>query len=339
MTNEIIFSTEHHIGLITLNRPEALNALNFSMISALQVQLTQWQDDPFIHAVVVRSACDRAFCAGGDVRAIYHLGRENIQQKMAFFKAEYRLNQFIHEFNKPYIAFMDGITMGGGVGISLHGSHPVASSRFIFAMPETGIGFYPDIGSSYLLSRLSNHMGVYLGLTGNRLNAQDAYGLGLVRYVISEAHFPSLLQVLIDSDLSRDSQQRVSDILRPFHQLPATSNLDSWAGMVNDCFQYDTIESIMTALSQGDWQQQVYQTLKLKAPLSLKIALAQLIKAKTMTLSECLQMDYGLTNHFMRDPNFDEGVRALLIDKDNHPHWQPQTVTEVSAEMVENYFQ
>src|SRR3990167_6937496 len=148
MTEDILYTRENHIGLVTLNRPKALNALTYPMLIALQDQLSAWQEDKDIHAVVVRAVEGRAFCAGGDIRHIYQLGRDN-PETMAFFSHEYRLNRFIHEFTKPYIALMDGITMGGGVGIALHGSHPVASERFTFAMPEAGIGFYPDIGASY----------------------------------------------------------------------------------------------------------------------------------------------------------------------------------------------
>ena len=339
MTDEILFSEEQHIGLITLNRPKALNALTLPMIMALQHQLQMWQDDSHIHAVVVRGAGERAFCAGGDVRAIYHHGRENQQQKMDFFGREYRLNQFIYEFKKPYIALMDGITMGGGVGVSLHGSHSVASERFVFSMPETGIGFYPDIGASHLLSRCSGHFGVYLGLTGCRLGAADAQALGLVKHVIPAAQFPTVLATLVETDLSENTHQQVSHVLASFCiSLPA--RVGEIAPHVNACFQHARMESILAALDHhaDDWHQDTCRILAQKAPLSLKVTLAQLRKAKSMSLAECLQMDYCLTSHFMRDPDFHEGVRALLIDKSNEPHWQPTALDEVSDAMVDEYF-
>ncbi len=340
MTEEILFTREHHIGLVTLNRPQALNALTLTMILALQEQLQAWQDDASIHAVVVRSGGGRAFCAGGDVRAIYHHGHENHQQKMEFFGNEYRLNRYIHEYKKPYIALMDGITMGGGVGISLHGSHPVATERFLFAMPETGIGFYPDIGASYLLSRCPGHFGVYLGLTGSRLDAVDAHALGLVKYIIAGEQCPAVLQSLVEADLSRDAHQVVHDVLQSFIIPVTSSHIDEWAPLVNACFQYDTIESILKALESnpGKWQQETLETLAKKAPLSLKVTLAQLQRAKSMTITECLQMDYGLTSHFMRNTDFHEGVRALLVDKDNDPHWRPATLSGATDKMVAGYF-
>ncbi len=341
MTNDVLFTRENHIGLVTLNRPQALNALTLPMILALQVQLQAWQDDSHIHAVVVRAAAgERAFCAGGDVRAIYHHGRENNQQKMEFFRSEYRLNQFIHDFGKPYIALMDGITMGGGVGISLHGSHPVASERFLFAMPETGIGFYPDIGASHLLTRCPGHFGVYLGLTGSRLGAADAQALGLVKYIIAGEQFSDVLESLIKCDLSLDAHQGVDRVLRQFLMPTLSLSLDAFVPFVDSCFQHTTMESILAALSEydNDWHRETHRVLTLKAPLSLKVTLAQLQKAKSLTVAECLAMDYCLTSHFMCAPDFHEGVRALLVDKDNNPHWQPRTLAEVSETMVAEYF-
>lgn len=341
MTDEVLFSQKNHIGLIILNRPQALNALTLHMILALQEQLQAWQNDSQIHAVVVCGSGERAFCAGGDVRAIYHHGHENYQQKMDFFGHEYRLNQFIHDFGKPYIALMDGITMGGGVGVSLHGSHPVASEKFQFAMPETGIGFYPDIGASHLLSRCPGHFGVYLGLTGCRLGAADAQALGLVNYIIAGEQFPAVLESLIEADLSVDAHQCVDDILHRFLMPTPTLSVDELAPLVDACFHHTDMESIMAALNESDedWYQKTRDVLALKAPLSLKVTLEQLNKAKSMTLAECLKMDYCLTSHFMRDPDFNEGVRALLIDKDNHPHWQPDALDKVSYAMVAGYFE
>ena len=169
MTDDIVFERKQQIGLITLKRPQALNALTLPMIKALQQQLLQWEGDKSIHAVVIQADVGKAFCAGGDVRWLYESGLAKNPEQMQFFWHEYRLNHTIHQFKKPYIALMNGITMGGGVGISLHGSHPVATENFVFAMPETGIGFFPDIGASYLLARCPGQTGIYLGLTGNNL--------------------------------------------------------------------------------------------------------------------------------------------------------------------------
>ena len=341
MTEEILFSRENHIGLVKLNRPQALNALTLHMILALQNQLRVWEDDTNIHAVIVQSEGGRAFCAGGDVRAIYHHGRENIQKKMAFFGHEYRLNEYIHDFGKPYIALMDGITMGGGVGISLHGSHPVASERFVFAMPETGIGFYPDIGASHILSRCPGYFGIYLGLTGSRLGAVDAQALGLVKHLIPSDRFTDVLTSLVEADLSTDAHQRVSDVLYQFIMPVSPAPISELAPVVHACFQHRNIESILGSLENkgDDWCQETLRVLAKKAPLSLKVTVAQLRKAELMTMAECLQMDYCLTHHFMCAPDFHEGVRALLVDKDNLPHWHPETLADVTDDRVAACFE
>ncbi len=340
MTDDICFSHEKHIGLVTLNRINALNALTLPMISALQSQLQIWQDDNSIHAVVVRANGGRAFCAGGDVRAIYELGTQNHANQMDFFEHEYRLNRFIHHFKKPYIALMDGITMGGGVGISLHGSHPVASERFVFAMPETGIGFYPDIGASYLLSRCPGYGGIYLGLVGARLTGIESYQFGLVKHVIESSDHPFVLAALIDADLSVHPHEQVTKLLQSFSTfVPEEPNI--LHENIDFYFKYQNIESILSALVDGDndWCKKTHQSLMQKSPLSLKVTYSQLDKARHMTLDACLAMDLGLTAHFMMGSDFYEGVRALLIDKDNTPHWQPSTLADISPEMVSAYFE
>lgn len=340
MTDDIVYSQKNHIGLVTLNRLSALNALNAPMILSLQHQLKIWQDDNHIHAVVICSAGGRAFCAGGDVRSIYALRGESYPQQMDFFRSEYRLNRFIHDFGKPYIALMDGITMGGGVGISLHGSHPVASERFLFAMPETGIGFFPDIGASYLLSHCPGHFGVYLGLTGARLGSNMAQALGLVKQVIPSDQFAAVFDALVEADLSTDANAQVSRVLEQFTPSMQSSELDALQPVVDACFQYDNMESIMVALAAGEdaWHQDTRRVLAQKSPFSLNVTLKQLKKARTMGLAKCLEMDYCLTSHFLRDPDFYEGVRALLVEKDNAPHWEPATLAQVSHAMVSRYF-
>jgi len=340
MQDEIYFTCVNHIGLVTLNRPQALNALTLPMILALREQLQTWNEDGSIHAIVICSAGGKAFCAGGDVRWLYEAGRNHDPQQLSFFEHEYQLNQFIHQLSKPYIALMDGVTMGGGVGVSLHGSHPVASERFVFAMPETGIGFFPDIGASYLLSRCPDHFGTYLGLTGNRISAADAHHLGLVKHLISSEHFPEVMAHLIEADLSQQAHQRVDVCLQRFAMPMVVDMAVSQQLLVNSCFNHNKMESILAALHESDdeWYVHTRQILALKSPLSLKITLSQLLKAKFMTLEECLKMDFCLVEHFMRDHDFYEGVRALLVDKDKSPHWQPAGLEMVTDAKVNSYF-
>jgi len=303
--------TEYPLGIITLNRPQALNALNLLMIRTITQQLLEWESDPRIYAVVIGAVPGKAFCAGGDVRWVANLA--NLEDKMQFFAEEYRLNQLIHDYKKPYIALMDGITMGGGVGISLHGRYPLATEQFVFAMPETRIGFYPDIGASYLLSRCPEPWGMYLGLTGARMNADHATQLGLIYGKIASSSQVDILQCLRQiSDKSN-----IDEVLKPF-----LATIPDTLEPVDACFAKATIEEIVANYPMPD-----------QSPLSLKITFEQLKKAPNLSLQECLHMDYLLTRYFMQNPNFNEGIRALLMDKDNLPKWQPASLEEVSVSL------
>lgn len=342
MTQDILFSQEGQLGLVCLNRPSALNALTLPMIKALQNQLSSWKEDDAIKAVVIRAVAGVAFCAGGDVRRLYDLGREGRhQEQMQFFMHEYRLNHFIHHLGKPYIALMDGITMGGGVGISLHGSHPVASERFSFAMPETSIGFFPDIGSSHFLTQCKGALGIYLGLTGNRLGAQDALSAGLVKQLVSSEQMQALLDALLLEDLSEDAHQRVSSCINRYALSHHSSSDSQIHSQIDACFSLSTMEQILKALSEikDSWSEGVLKTLSHKSPFSLKLTLAQLQKAKGLSLLECLKMDYALVQHFMQGCDFYEGVRALLIDKDKNPKWNPTHLDAVEDKKIIAYFE
>jgi enoyl-CoA hydratase len=338
--DEIVFNREKHLGLITLTRVQALNALTLPMILALQEQLQLWESDNGIHAIVIQAAPGKAFCAGGDVRWLYDAGKNNdATRQMEFFWNEYRLNHLIHRLTKPYIALMDGITMGGGVGISLHGSHPVASEKFVFAMPETSIGFFPDIGASYLLSRCPGNFGKYLGLTGNRLNAEEAMSLGLVKYLIPSTDFDKVLNQLLFADLSTNAHEAVHACLRAYnsvHTLLAISHQRE----IEDAFAFERVEDIMSFIERKDdrWHQDMLRNLQEKSPISLKVTLEQLIRAKSKSMAECIATDYVLVAHFMQEPDFYEGVRALLIDKDKTPKWFPAALQDVTETMVDRYF-
>lgn len=340
MTADIIFSEQAHLGVITLNRMSAFNALNFNMIDTLKDQLQKWAIMPHIHAVVVQSVPGKAFCAGGDVRWLYEMGLQRQSQQMQFFWREYNLNYLIHSYPKPYIALMDGLTMGGGVGISLHGSHSVASEHFVFAMPETTIGFFPDIGSSYLLTRCPGNWGKYLGLTGHRLNAGEAKALNLVKYTIPSHAFSDTLSSLSMLDLSSDADKKIERCLQQFEVSDPAENITKFHHFVNDCFSSDDMILTMEQLQLGkdSWHQETYDTLLQKAPLSLHVTLKQLATVKKQNMETCLKLDYCLTGHFTQDHDLYEGIRALLIDKDKNPQWQPSDLFKVDAAQVDAYF-
>ncbi len=341
MNEDILFSRHQSLGIITLNRQGALNALTLPMVKAMQQQLIEWQKDSGIAAVVLQAKPGKAFCAGGDVRWLYEAGLENDPKQMEFFEHEYRLNHYIHHFSKPYISLMDGITMGGGVGVSLHGSFPVASEQFVFAMPETGIGFFPDIGASYLLARCSGGLGMYLGLTGQRLSANDAVFAGLVKYQIRSEMMPEVIPRLAALDLFEHAHERINACFQSMAQETTSDMSFEHKALIDDCFTRTGVNEILEALKQYDnpFADNLYQKLQKKAPLSLKVTFEQIQRARTLSLGECLKMDYVLVRHFMEDHDFYEGVRALLIEKDKTPHWDPADLDNISEAQVIKYFE
>jgi enoyl-CoA hydratase len=339
VNTEIEFTQKNNLGLITLNRPEALNALNLPMILAMQDQLSAWEVDPSISMVLICAAKGKAFCAGGDVRWLYEAGKNQNPQQIEFFKKEYRLNYTISQFPKPYIAIMDGITMGGGVGISLHSAYPIATENFIFAMPETTIGFFPDIGASHLLSRCAYEYGVYLGLTGQRINCDDALQLDLVRTIISSQYVDSLIEQLAEISKQGNIAQEIDEVLKQHSIQPQTELKHT--ELIAHYFKSDTIEELFHAL-QKDGQpflNTLLCCLQEKSFLSLKVTLKQLKKAKYLNLADCLKMDFCLVNNFMKGRDFYEGVRALLIDKDKKPLWEFSNLNEITNATIDKYFQ
>lgn len=343
-------------GHITLQRPKALNALNLEMILGLSRVLDEWEKDPSVLAVIIQSSDERAFCAGGDIRTIYELGMKKDTEIFTFFKQEYALNQKIARYTKPYISFMNGITMGGGVGISLHGSHCVAGKNFQFAMPETGIGFFPDIGSSYLLNRCPGAFGMYLGLSGARLNAQEAYDLKLVNYCIEDNQ--PVIEALHQLNLEKNAHQTVTDLLSKFHKTPSTSSsITHSLPWINEIFSQNSVEDIIKELTSltiveaplvgdrnneqvlnPDLIKKTLEDLKSKSPFSLKVTFELLKRTRGKTVEESLAIDSILVQHFLKDKDFYEGVRALLVDKDKQPKWEPPNLESISAQQVNEYF-
>lgn len=264
MVKGIDFVREKHIGIITLDRPEALNALSFPMIKAFYKQLNAWKKDNSIHAVVLKALSDRVFCAGGDIRWLYEAGRHQDPLVDDFFWHEYRLNLSISTFGKPYISLLNGMTMGGGVGIGMHGSHPVATERFVFAMPETAIGLFPDVGASYLLSRLPSSLGMYLALTGKRISAADSFHLGLVKYVVPEKSCEDILSNLIASDLTQDpilAIDRCFDAVRIESEALTPSIDQAYLRMIDQCFNKPSLVEVLGALEALDTPAVIFKTL------------------------------------------------------------------------------
>lgn len=335
------FEQQKQCSIMTLVRSATLNALDLPMIKAMQAHLTHCLNNPMVQMLVLQAKPGKAFCAGGDVRWLYEQGKQHNPEQLQFFLHEYRLNYAIKQFTKPYISFLNGITMGGGVGVSLHGAFTIASDAFSFAMPETGIGLFPDVGASYLLSRCPGQLGRYLGLTGQRLNADDALAAGLITHKVPEEAFPLILNDLDTLDLSSRAHEQIRDCLTPFSLSAKPESAITDFDKINRYFSGDSLAQIMAALEASDdpWAISTKQRLLTKSPLSLAITFLQLERAATMSLADCLKMDYCLVKHFMAGKDFYEGIRALLIDKDKEPRWQPLSLMEVTESMIANYFE
>ena len=330
---DIEFEERDRLGLVTLNRPQALNAVTGAMLRALQERLSAWAEDAQIACVAIRAARGRAFSAGGDIRDLYD-GAVAGRFDTDFFRQEYALNVAIARYPKPYVAFVDGIAMGGGVGVSFHGSHRVAGEGFAFAMPETGIGFFPDVGASYLLSRLPGAMGVYLGLTGARVKRDDGLALGLATHAASASDFDAVLTRLAKGEA-------VSDALAPLQREPGgqTPLLDL-RPRIDAAFGAPTLPDVLARLRAdgSDWALRTLDTLHARAPLSLAVAFEQIRRGASLSLPDCMVMEYRILSRMLRAPDFREGVRAAIVDKDDAPRWAPATLEGVGEAMVAEHF-
>ncbi|MBS0359393.1 MAG: enoyl-CoA hydratase/isomerase family protein [Proteobacteria bacterium] len=344
MNEEILFEEtpgkNGNIGFITLNRPKALNALTYEMILALTQQLLIWEKLPHIKAIVIQSNNEKAFCAGGDLRKVYEIGKAGNLSILEFFRDEYRLNHLIFHYSKPYISLLNGITMGGGAGISLHGSHPIATEKLMFAMPETGIGFFPDIGGSYFLSRCQGKLGTYFGLTGTRLNLEDAVYAGLISHHLPSDSLNAFLNTLVETSLGDSPKEKVSQIIQSFSKPLRESSFIQYRPLIDDCFSGKTIETIISNLEKHNdsWCKKTIELLKTKSPTSLKITLQQIQQGTAFHFDDCMKMEYRLASHFLRSQDFYEGIRAVLIDKDQKPHWQPNDLSAITETQVNQYF-
>ncbi|CAL1290884.1 unnamed protein product [Larinioides sclopetarius] len=342
--SEVILETCGNKGVITLNRPKALNSLNLNMIRKIYPQLKAWESDPAVKLVIVKGSGDRAFCAGGDVRALveaHKAGQPSLAED--FFREEYQLNNLIGTFQIPYVALIDGITMGGGIGISVHGAYRVCTERTVCAMPEAAIGFFPDVGGSYFLPKLPGKIGLFLALTGYRLQGRDVFKAGIATHFVDTKSLKNL-----ESDLMRLENPSLGDIdrilLKHHEQCEADYKkefaLKPVMGKMNTVFAADSVENIMEALQKegSEWSRKQHEIMKKLSPTSLKVAFQQLRRGANMTLQDNLKMEYRLCQRFMADHDFHDGVRAVLIDKDNKPNWKPATLEEVSEEKIDSYF-
>ena len=337
---EILYERRGAVALVTLNRPKALNALTTAMCRELDARLAAWAGDPEVAAVIVKGAGERAFCAGGDVVVIYNSGRGDRVAAADFFQAEYRLDRRIFHYPKPYIALIDGIVMGGGVGVSVHGSHRVATGRTLFAMPETGIGLFPDVGGSHFLPRLPGALGLYLGLTGQRLKAADCLYSGIATHYLESARLPGLAEALAAAGWSGDAEAVADRVIAGLAGDPGPAPLAEHRAAIDRCFSRDSVEAVLAALEAegGDWAAATRATLLRRSPTSLKLTFRQLQEGARLGFDEAMTMEYRLSQACVAGHDFLEGVRAAVIDKDRAPKWRPAGLAEVTDEMVAAHF-
>ena len=334
MEGDILFERRDRLGLITLNRPKAMNALTHEMVLALSDQLDAWAEDDNIETVAIQGSGDRAFCAGGDIRALYELGRENGAKAWPFYADEYRMNAKIKRFPKPYVAVMDGVTMGGGVGVSIHGGFRIATERTVFAMPETGIGFFPDVGGTYFLPRLPGHVGLWMGLTGARLKGREAVLAGLCDAHLLAAEVDRMLIALAEG-AHPDALADAGVPLEGAHgqALEMQEAIDSG-------FRGESVEDVLEALEgAGDWGRETAETIRARSPTATRVAFRQIHDGAHLSFEECMRLEYRLARWLVCRPDFYEGVRATIIDKDRAPQWDPPTLEQADDAFVAPAFE
>ena len=330
-------------GLITLNRPKALNALSHTMLEEIDSSYHTWINDPDIYGIVLQSTNERAFCAGADIRLLYDWLKAGEMQKVTdFFRLEYQHNWNLELFNKPNVPLIDGIVMGGGVGISIYGTHCVMGKDTQFAMPEVSIGLYPDIGASYVLSRMPHNIGFYLGLTGRSISAPDCLFLHIASHTISKENFPKIRDAMIESD-------PIDPVLDNLQEDFGESEIEHLSRVIEETFCGDSVEDILANLDevanmpdkpQAEWAKETAGLIRSKAPFGLKIAFRTIQLAESFnSLKDALEVDFRIISRLAAKPDLMEGVRAMLVEKDQAPQWSPESLADVTDEMVEACFE
>lgn len=331
--DQIRFERLGKAGIVTLTRPDALNALTHRMVKALSAALSAWEADSGVDVVIVKAE-GRAFCAGGDIMDVYRAWQEG-HRHTEFFTDEYRLNVQIDRFRKPYVSLVDGICMGGGMGISAHGSHRVATQNAVFAMPEVGIGFFPDVGGSYLLSHLGGSVGMYMGLTGNRLGQGDALWSGIATHTVLAAHLPALVEDIADCG---DPGTELRDF---FRNVPRTAS-DAVVHSIARHFSRGSLREIVASLEHAapgdEFAADALATMRKRSPTSLHVTFRAIAAGSTMSLADCMKMEFRILNRMLESHDLYEGIRAALVEKGSLPDWRPSRIEDVKAADIDAYF-
>jgi enoyl-CoA hydratase len=338
MTGPVLVRVEGGVGQLTLNRPEALHALTLEMCQILTEALLVWEQDEAVELVLLDHTGPRGFCAGGDIRMLADSGAGDGSQARAFFHLEYQLNHLLMTYPKPVVALMDGVVMGGGVGIALPARYRVATERTVFAMPETGIGLFPDVGGGWHLPRLAGQTGYWLALTGARIKAADCLALGLATHYVESAGLEALKAEL----LTAKGPDRIDHCLAAHASDAGPSPLEPYRTILDHCFSAPTVEAVMERLARddSDWAKAQLSSLQTKSPQTLKVALRQLQTGAGLTdFATNMVMEYRIGARVVQRHDFLEGVRAVIIDKDNQPHWSPATLEAVDEALLDAIFE
>jgi len=343
---EILFESSNGVGWIRFNRPEKLNSFSNNMVELMYRQLLKWKEDPEVAIIVIEGEGEKAFSAGGDVRELYDLRDSNLEEYViASFSKEYSMDMTIHLYPKPILTYMDGYVMGGGVGVSVAGSHRIATEKTKWAMPETSIGLYPDVGASYFMNKMPGYIGRYLALTSKSINTADALYAGVADYYIDSSSWVDLKRAIAQKTWSDSTaQSELSNIIDRYNEIPLVAS--SIAGLeekINKHFGFESMEEIVDSLNkasdQGDeWADKTLKIMLSKSPTSLKVTLRQLVEGKKKSMKECFMMELVMAVNFMKCHDFFEGVRSVLVDKDRNPNWNPATLEEVKEDYVASFF-
>jgi enoyl-CoA hydratase len=336
---DLIVRREGAAGIIRLNRPKTINAVTLAMFRGIDKALDAFQSDPAVALILLEGAGDRGLCAGGDIRALYDDAQAGGDLGKTLWREEYILDARIAAFPKPYVAFMDGIVMGGGVGLAAHASHRIVTERTRLAMPEVGIGFFPDVGGTWLLSRAPGEIGTYYGLTGQPMNGADAVYAGFADVVVASDRLPALREALTRAD--RADTRQVRAIVDGFAAARVEPPIAARRPSIDALFGHDSIEEIVAALAHHDseFARQTQKTIREKSPTGLKLTLKLLRMARqSASLRECLAREYRAALEIYVNHDFTEGIRAAVIDKDRHPKWRPPRIEDVTPDMIARYF-
>jgi enoyl-CoA hydratase/carnithine racemase len=342
---EVLSEIRNHVAIVTLNRPEALNALSLGMILQLRTLFGEFSADPEVFAVLIRGAGAKAFCAGGDIRALYRSFKDAGSLHQEFFAAEYPLDYLLYSYPKPYAALLDGITLGGGMGISQGSRLRIVGERTQMAMPEVAIGFFPDVGGSYFLSRLPGMLGRYLALTGLKIGAADALYSQLADFYLSPAAVASIAGDLTTLQWGKDRFADLQRFLRARTATPESApTLPALRERIDAHFSKASVAAILGSLESetrgayAAWADETAKLMRSRSPTLLSVTLRQLQRGASMSLADCFRMELGMAVHSFEQGDFLEGVRAVLIDKDNKPRWRPSRIEDVTDSMIDAWF-